>query len=173
MDGLPNERVEKKLKKKRKRAALPVIGWREWLSMPGLGIERIRVKVDTGARSSALHASDIELVRRAGRELVRFKVAPVERDERTIQVEAPLLEMRRVRNSSGKVELRPVIVTSVCLMEQDWPIELSLTRRDMMGCRMLLGREAVRGRFTIDPSRSYYDKRLRQAKRTRFKGRDR
>ena len=161
------------MKRGRKREVLPVIGWREWLSMPELGIERIRAKVDTGARSSALHAFDVELVKRGGRQLVRFKVMPAERDERAIAVEAPLLEMRRVRNSSGKVEERPVIVTSIQLMERTWKIELSLTRRDMMGCRMLLGREAVRGLFTIDPSRSYYDKRLRQAKRTRYKRRER
>jgi hypothetical protein len=87
-----------------------------------------------------------------------------------IEAEAELLEVRGVRNSGGKLEHRPVIVTAVELMGELWPIELSLTRRDVMGFRMLLGRQAVRGRFTIDPSRSYYDGRLTKKRRTRYKG---
>lgn len=150
---------------------LPVIGWREWVSLPELGVARIKVKVDTGARSSSLHAYDIEFLERKGEQLVRFKVHPFQRDSHTvIQGEAPLLEVRGVRNSGGKLEHRPVIVTQVELMGESWPIELSLTRRDVMGFRMLLGRQAVRGRFTVDPSRSYYDGRLTKKRRTRYRG---
>jgi hypothetical protein len=150
---------------------LPVIGWREWVSLPELGIGRIKVKVDTGARSSSLHAYDLEYVEVRGKRLVRFKVHPLQRDSHTvIEAEAELLEVRGVRNSGGKLEHRPVIVTAVELMGELWPIELSLTRRDVMGFRMLLGRQAVRGRFTIDPSRSYYDGRLTKKRRTRYKG---
>lgn len=132
-----------------------IIGWREWVGLPLLNVERIKAKVDSGARTSALHAYDIEIVPRDGRSLVRFKIHPLQRDTQvTVQAEAPLLAQRSVRSSNGRSEMRPVIRTMVKLGAQ-WPMELTLTNRDMMGFRLLLGREAIRGRFLIDPSRSY------------------
>jgi hypothetical protein len=135
---------------------LATIGWREWLAVPELGIRAIKAKIDTGARSSALHAFDIELFERGDQRMVRFRVHPWQRNlEETVAAEAPLAEERLVRNSGGVETLRPVIVTHVELLGQQWPIELTLTPRDYMGFRMLLGREAVRRRFLVDPGRSY------------------
>lgn len=135
---------------------LLTIGWREWISLPHLGIMQIKAKIDTGARSSALHAFNIKIFKENDKHRVRFKVHPVQRDLiNTVIAEADLLEWREVRNSGGKAELRPVIVTAVELMGKQWPIELTLTNRDAMGFRMLLGRQALKGRFLIDCEKSY------------------
>jgi len=148
-----------RLRKKRKKKVLkplPWIGWREWMGFPALGIERIKAKVDTGARTSALHAFDVEPFTRDGADWVRFVVHPLQRDPETaIEVEAPLVEERWVRSSTGKATLRPVIRTTVALGEVCWPIEITLVRRDLMGFRMLLGRQAVKNRFLVHPGRSY------------------
>ena len=142
--------------KKRSRT-LPIIGWREWVSLPDLGIDRIKVKVDTGARSSSLHAFDVEQFQRNGEDWVRFKVHPVQRRRSTVvQLESKMLDAREVRSSSGKASLRPVIVTSVDLHGFSWPVELTLANRDQMGFRMLLGRQAIRRRFLVDAGNSYF-----------------
>lgn len=136
---------------------LPVIGWREWVALPDLGIKKIKVKVDSGARSSSLHAFDIEEFERDGEDWVRFNVHPIQRnDAKSIAVEAPLLDKRSVRSSSGKASRRPVISTNVRLLGRTWPIELTLANRDAMGFRMLLGREAFRQRFLVDAGNSYF-----------------
>jgi hypothetical protein len=146
-----------------RRPPRPVIGWREWLALPGLGVDRIKAKIDTGARTSSLHAFDIERFRRRGVDMVRFQVHPVQRDlVRTIVTEARLVDERWVRDSGGKATLRPVIHTDVHLLDQTWEIELTLTRRDVMGFRMLLGRQAVRRRFLVDPGRSYFGEKARR-----------
>ncbi len=140
------------------RRQRPAIGWREWVALPDLGVPAIKAKVDTGARSSSLHAFDLERFARNGGDWVRFTVHPLQRDWRTsIAVEVPLLEMRVIRNpgGGGREELRAVVRTSVELLGERWPIELTLTRRDRMGFRMLLGRSAVRRRFVVDPGRSF------------------
>ncbi|MDB9495726.1 RimK/LysX family protein [Spirulina subsalsa CS-330] len=135
---------------------LPLIGWREYLTLPALGIDPIKAKIDTGARSSALHAFDIEQIERDGIVLMQFKVHPQQRSTAlTIEAEAPLLDQRTVKSSGGHAQLRPVVKTWVTVGEQTWPIELTLTSRDQMGFRMLLGREAIRRRFWVDPGRSY------------------
>ncbi len=138
------------------RSHLPLIGWREWVGLPNLGIQQIKAKIDTGARSSALYAFDIEIVTQHQRDMVRFKVHPLQHnDDITVVAEAELLENRQVKNSGGKAELRPVIVAPVTLRGQEWPIELTLTHRRGMQFRMLLGREAIRNRFLVDAGRSY------------------
>lgn len=152
-------------KRTKSRATLPSIGWREWLHLPGLDIEAIKAKVDTGARSSSLHAYGIERFRRRGVRMVRFLVHPIQRNFRTtVQAEAPLVDLRKVRSSSGVASLRPVILTEVELLGERWEIEITLTRRDAMGFRMLLGRQAVRGRFLVDPNRSYVGGKLTHGK---------
>jgi hypothetical protein len=135
---------------------LEIIGWREILILPELGISAIKAKIDTGARSSALHAFHIEKVTKKGKDLVKFQVHPYQRNSQiTITTEAELLEYREVTNSGGHTQLRPVIKTIVKLGHQSWPIELTLTNRDVMGFRMLLGRQAVRHRFLVDPGGSF------------------
>jgi hypothetical protein len=135
---------------------LPVIGWREWVALPELGVPRIKVKVDTGARSSSLHAFDIQVYRRRGAPMVRFNIHPYQRDARaTVHADAAMIDERMVRTSGGHETLRPVIVTGVELMGRTWPIEVTLVGRDEMGFRMLLGRQALRGQFMVDPGRSY------------------
>jgi len=144
------------MKKPRSRRPLPVIGWREWVALPELGISWIKAKVDSGARTSALHAFDIEYGNRGGAPYVRFKVHPLQRNQRkTVISEAPLLERRQVKSSSGHLSLRPVIVTPVQVMGQTLELEITLAARDAMGFRMLLGRQAIRGKFVIDAGRSY------------------
>ena len=137
-------------------ATRPTIGWREWIALPEFEIANIKAKIDTGARSSALHAYDVEPFTRRGARYVRFKVHPYQRDTRfTRRAEAPLIDMRPVKNSGGTSELRPVVETLLHLGDTAFTIELTLTNRDEMGFRMLLGRQAVRGRFVIDPGRSF------------------
>ena len=139
-----------------RRKNKPVLGWREWASLPELGIDRIKVKVDTGARSSALHAFDLRRETVDGEPWIRFRVHPIQRDaKRTIEARARLVDERKVRSSSGKATLRPVIETPIVLGREAWPIEITLVRRDLMGFRMLLGRQAVRRRFLVDPGRSF------------------
>lgn len=138
---------------------LPVIGWREWIALPEIGITGIKAKIDTGARSSALHAFDIKTFEVDGKAKVKFKVHPQQRDtNQTIIAEAELIDERSVRSSSGQEELRPVILTEISLMKKVWQIELTLTNRELMGFRMLLGRQAVRGNFLINPGKSYLDR---------------
>ncbi|MBD1871997.1 ATP-dependent zinc protease [Nodosilinea sp. FACHB-131] len=137
-------------------ATAAIIGWREWIALPTLGVQVIKAKIDTGARSSALHAFAVERFEQAGRAMVRFHAHPIQRnDDYIVTAEATLLEERMVRNSGGQEELRPVIETLVQVGGAVWAIELTLTNRDDMGFRMLLGRQAVRRRYLVDPGRSY------------------
>jgi hypothetical protein len=132
------------------------IGWREWVALPDLAVSRIKAKIDTGARSSALHAFAVERFKRRGKDLVRFAIHPLQRSSRReVVAEAEMLGERIVRSSNGVNALRPVIITRLELLGEAWPIELTLASRDEMGFRMLLGRQAMRGRFLIDPGRSY------------------
>lgn len=133
-----------------------MIGWREWIALPEFGVARIKVKVDTGARSSSLHAFDTKTFERDGTEWIEFSIHPNQRDDRTsLRVEAQLHDRRKVRPSTGKAKVRPVVLVPVTLGTATWPVEITLVRRDMMGFRMLLGRQAVRGHYLVDPGRSY------------------
>ncbi|MEQ9233699.1 ATP-dependent zinc protease family protein [Coleofasciculus sp. E2-BRE-01] len=143
--------------------SLSIIGWRERVALPDLGIAQIKAKIDTGARSSALHAFDVETFSRDDKTMVRFKVHPYQRDtHRTVSAEAELIDQRQVRNSGGHAQLRPVIQTMVELNGERWLIELTLTNRDVMGFRMLLGRQAVRKRFLVDAGRSFVQSSTRK-----------
>lgn len=131
-----------------------LIGWREWVGLPELGVAWVQAKVDTGARSSSLHAWDVRVDEEV--EVVRFAVHPFQQDDDfTVPVTASLVDVRDVRSSNGEVERRPIIATRAVIGGVVAPIELSLANRDEMGFRMLLGREALRGRFFVEPGRSF------------------
>jgi len=133
-----------------------VIGWREWIALPEFGIERIKAKIDTGARTSALHAFRVTPFERDGVAFVRFFVHPVQRRRHPeIACEAQLLEKRAVTSSNGQKEHRYVIKTILQMGARTWPFELTLTNRDEMSFRLLLGREALRQRMIVDPGKSY------------------
>lgn len=134
------------------RQELSTVGWREWLVLPELGIAHIKAKIDTGARTSAIHAFSIE---RLSPSRVRFAVHPEQRSTREVWVESDIVDERWVTDSGGHRELRPVICTDVQLGERRWPIEISLSARHNMMFRMLLGRTAMRGQFVVDPGKSY------------------
>ena len=133
-----------------------VIGWREWVQLPDLGVVEMKAKVDTGADNSSLHAFNVERIERDGAEYVRFEIHPKQRSKKpTILCEAPLAMEKKVKNPGGRTELRPVIRTRVVVAGEEIEALVNLTSRDEMGFRMLLGRRAVRSRFVIDPGRSY------------------
>lgn len=140
-----------------KKSVLAVIGWREWVSLPDLGVAQIKVKVDTGARSSSLHATKIRMFERDGEKWVRFQINPdQDRTDNKINAEAKIIDLRSIRSSSGAAEMRPVIKTRIQLLNRNWSIELTLSNRDEMGFRMLLGRQAFRKKFYVDAGRSFY-----------------
>lgn len=140
-----------------------LIGWREWVEFPELGIDRIKAKIDTGARTSTLHAFDInpfETV--AGKWKVKFQVHPIQRNNNyVLHCEADMLDRRNVKNSGGDVELRYIIKTILYMGVTAWPIELTLTNRDAMGFRLLLGRTALNKRFLINPNKSFLINKIR------------
>lgn len=142
--------------KKAKRGELPHVGWREWVRLPDLGDMRLKAKVDTGARTSALHAFDVEIFERDGQEYVSFNVNPRQHNtSKVVATEAKLIDRRYVRSSAGRRTYRPVIETTIEVQGQSWPIEITLVARDRLRFRMLLGREAIRNRVVVDPGRSY------------------
>lgn len=140
-----------------------VIGWREWVQLPELGVLETKAKVDTGADNSSLHAFNVERVERNGVDYVRFEVHPKQRSKKpTIQCEAPLAMVKKVKNPGGRSELRPMIRTKVVVAGVELEALVNLTSRDEMGFRMLLGRRTLRNRFVIDPGRSYLGARPRR-----------
>jgi hypothetical protein len=134
-----------------------LLGWREWLALPDLGINRIKAKIDTGARTSCLHAFYVDPLQRDGQEWVRFGVHPIQQDDQTIiHCEAPVIDQRPVTDSGGHKEQRYVIQTRLRLFDVDRSIELTLTNRDTMRFRMLLGRTAIAAAgLYVDPASSY------------------
>jgi hypothetical protein len=145
-----------------------VVGWREWVGLPDLGIDAIKVKVDTGARTSSLHAERVRIERDAeGQRWARFIVHPTQRSRvPEVETRALLLDERLIRSSNGAIERRPVIRTTVIVGSHRWTVEVTLARRDLMGFRMLLGRTAIRGHAVVDPGASYVTRRLKKRKRS-------
>jgi hypothetical protein len=132
-----------------------IIGWREWASLPDLGIPAIKGKIDTGAKTSSLHAYDIELEEKGAKTYVNFKVHPLQHDFSVIiKCRALLVDKRQVTDSGGHKEERYVIRTTMILAKVRKRIELTLTNRESMKYRMLIGRAALKRNY-IDPSQSY------------------
>jgi hypothetical protein len=141
----------KKKKKMRKR-----IGWREWVSLPELGILNIKTKVDTGARTSALHAFSLRPFRENNCDKISFDIHPIQHNSTVVVTcTADIIDKRWVTDSGGHSEERFVISTPIILGNESWPIEITLTERDTMLFRMLLGRSAIRKRYVVDPARSF------------------
>lgn len=133
------------------------IGWREWIGFPELGIPPLKAKIDTGARTSALHAFKLVYFTEDHIHKVRFYIHPCQKKSTpVIKCIAPLKEMRWVSDSGGHREQRPVIETLIKIGDMEWPIEITLTSRDDMRFRMLLGRTAMKEKqLMIDPAASY------------------
>ncbi len=132
------------------------IGWREWVALPELGVSSIQAKVDSGADSSSLHAFNQERFQRDGVEYIRFEIHPRKRSKKgALQCESEVVMDRKVRNPGGRSELRPVISTPVVLNGVTIRALINLTERDEMSFRMLIGRRTMRGRFLVNPGRSY------------------
>jgi hypothetical protein len=141
------------------------IGWREWLGFPELDIPRIKAKIDTGARTSALHAFMLEPFTRDKQPWVRFAIHPIQGDSETVvECEAPIKDQRVVRDSGGHEEMRYVIETLITIGDEVIKAEVTLTDRDGMTFRVLLGRTALRKRYVVHPGRSYLQSKPNEKK---------
>jgi hypothetical protein len=137
-------------------SSLPILGWREWVGLPELNIAEIKAKVDTGARSSALHAFAIDPYRKGGQRWVMFAIHPLQsHTDLIIECHTPIKDRRLVSDSGGHKQRRYVIETQIILGQSVITAEMTLTNRDSMLFRMLLGRTTMNSRFVIDPNASY------------------
>lgn len=133
-----------------------LVGAEEWCRFPDLAIPAVKARVDSGAKTSSLHAINIQPFKRSGTPWVRFEVFPLQGNRKTVvQCEAPIHDRRKVKSSSGSTENRYVIKTTLGIADSSWEVEVTLTNRDAMGYRMLLGREAMTGRIVVDPEASF------------------
>lgn len=140
----------------RTRSTSRELGWREWVLLPELSPTPMKAKVDTGAQTSSLHAFDLSIEERDGEQWAAFVIHPKQRSrKKAVRVEHPIAGFRRVRSSTGHSERRPVVRTKARLGGRTFAIDITLTSRDEMGFRMLVGRAAIRRRFVVDPGRSY------------------
>ncbi|MEY4589049.1 MAG: hypothetical protein RL497_1125 [Pseudomonadota bacterium] len=133
-----------------------LIGSEEWCALPSLGLPAIKARVDSGAKTSSIHAINITPFRKQGHPWVSFEVHPIQQSRQVVvRCEAPVIDRRKVRSSSGETETRLVVRVPFKLGADDFDIELTLTNRDSMGYRMLLGRQAMVGRLLVDPEQSF------------------
>jgi hypothetical protein len=138
------------------KKSYPTIGWREWVSLPELGIDKIKAKVDTGARTSALHAFALQPFKEGSKDRLKFDMHPLQHNtDKVLSCVADIIDLRWVCDSGGHREERYVISTPLVIGEATWPIEITLTERDTMLFRMLLGRSAIRRHFVVNPGRSF------------------
>ncbi len=168
----PTHTKPSRTKPTRTRPPLTTVGWREWVALPDWSVPWLKAKIDTGARTSALHAFDIETIEHDGERWARFAIHPwqdTSQDE--VVIEAPLVDHRAVRSSSGSQGERPVVRTTIELAGRTVSLEVTLTRRDEMGFRMLIGRQALRRAYVVDPARSYLGGRPSHEIRKRNRGR--
>lgn len=136
---------------KEHKSELKFVGWRETVSLPKFKLRELRAKIDTGAKTSALHADKIEYLSVNGAPYVRFLF--INDEGENVYVKAPLIEERSIRSSNGDKTIRPVVKTEIKMGNERFEIEVTLINRDMMGFKMLIGREALNGRFLINPAK--------------------
>lgn len=137
------------------------VGWREWLGLPDLGLPAIKAKVDTGARTSALHAFYTKAYDQNGIDMVEFGIHPIQKNNQLeVICHAPIIDRREISDSGGHKEMRYVIETNLVIGDHQWPIELTLTNRDTMRFRMLLGRRAMEHKVVVEPGSSYLNGKL-------------
>lgn len=130
-----------------------LLGWREHIHLTSIKLSNIKAKIDTGAKTSALHAEDIEHITLNGKKYVKFKFTYEDGTEKKLK--APFIEERAVKSSTGQTTIRPVVKTKIKMGLLEFDIELTLINRDLMGFKMLIGRDALSNRFLINPSKSY------------------
>lgn len=135
------------------KTEMDFVGWRENVSLPKFKLKDLKAKIDTGAKTSALHAEAIEYVSVKGKKYVRFVIVTDEGKKHVIR--SPFIEEREIKSSTGHKTIRPVVKTQISMGNYEFDIEITLINRDLMGFRMLIGREALNGRFLINPARSY------------------
>lgn len=147
-----------------------IVGWREYVSMPKLGIKEIKAKVDTGARTSALHVSNLKIIKRGQTQFAEFTVHPKQHSSRPeMHNRQKISSFRLVKSSNGISSKRPVITTNVVMGLEKKEIEITLVNRDLMGFRLLLGRTALRNDCIVDPGKSYLLKKVKKIKLTKLK----
>ena len=149
-----------------------IAGWREWVGLPSAGVPWIKAKLDTGARTSSVHAYNIRVTGEGAEQRVRFRLQPWQdsRDD-SVVVECPIHDRRRVRSSSGHAEERIVVIMRIALLGREFDAEMTLSNRDEMGFRMLIGRQALRQGFVVDSSKSFLGGRAPREVRTRNRNR--
>ena len=134
---------------------LLLVGWKEWIALPEFGVDRLHAKFDSGATMSSLHAERIEEFKRGSNSWMRFFViGDHDHVETPYHCNARLIEYRNIRSSNGSIESRPVIETILYIAGFQWPIEVTLSNRETLECRMLIGRSALAGRCLVDCGRS-------------------
>jgi len=153
-------------------ASRTVVGWREWVALPQAGVDWVKAKIDTGARSSSIHAFGLEAHDVDGQEWVRFTVHPWQKsDDDLVELDLPVLDRREVRSSNGQAEQRYAVAMDVVLAGRTITTVMTLSNRDEMGFRMLIGREALERGFLVDSATSYAGGRPKRAVRRKNWGR--
>lgn len=153
-------------------SAVTVVGWREWVALPQADVPWVKAKIDTGARSSSIHAFDLEVEERDGQDWVRFSIHPWQKsDDDHVELTLPVLDRREVRSSNGQTETRYAVALDVTLAGRTITTVMTLSNRDEMGFRMLVGREALERGFLVDASKSYLGGRPKRAVRRKNWGR--
>ena len=138
---------------KDQKSNLEFVGWRESVSLPTFKLLDLKAKIDTGAKTSALHADDIEFVTEKGKKFVKFSIITDEGKKKHIK--SRFLEEREIKSSTGQKTIRPVVKTMIRMGKSEFEIEITLINRDLMGFKMLIGRDALAGHYIINPAKSY------------------
>ena len=142
-----------------------VLGWREWVALPDLGLPALKAKIDTGAKTSALHAFYTEQYQLDGVDMVKFLIHPIQKNfDFHVECHTPIVDFREVTDSGGHREMRYVNESNIVIGKRQWPIELTLTNRDTMRFRMLLGRRAMENQAVVEPEASYLNGKLKAGK---------